>query len=142
MANAPFGPGSGMTKEEYAQQVREIEEAERKHHNEKEPPKMTPPRTPSSERRRREEERLRIEAEEKRKSIMARLIFHDFDYVNPISNLPEGDTLENVEIRHQMLMQTSATNTGFNAFGVTGSDHSPGKSVYMASEAGSDKMMY
>jgi hypothetical protein len=31
---------------------------------------------------------------------MARLIFHDFDYVNPISNLPEGDTLENVELRH------------------------------------------
>lgn len=104
MANAPFGPGSGMTKEEYAKQVKEIEEAERKHHNEKEPPKMDPPRTPSAERRRREEERLRLEAEAKKRAIMSRLIFHDFDYVNPISNLPEGDTLENVELRHQMLM--------------------------------------
>ena len=100
MANAPFGPGSGMTKEEYAKQVKEIEEAERKHHNEKEPPKMEPPRTPSAERQKREEARKQYEAEEKKRQIMARLIFHDFDYVNPISNLPEGDTLENVELRH------------------------------------------
>lgn len=67
MANAPFGPGSGMTKEEYAKQVKEIEDAERKHHNEKEPPKMEPPRTPSAEKRRREEDRKKNEAEEKRR---------------------------------------------------------------------------
>lgn len=68
---------------------------------------------------------------------MSRLIFHDFDYINPISNLPEGDTLENIELRNQLLMQTSTN--GFKAFGMTGSDHSPGRSIYMASEAGSDK---
>ena len=139
MANAPFGPGSGMTKEEYARQVREIEEAERKHHNEKEPPKMEPPRTPSAEKRRREEERLKAEAEEKRKQIMSRLIFHDFDYVNPISNLPEGDTLENVELRHQLLMQTSGSYGGFKPYG---SEHSPGKSVYLPSDRGSDQLLH
>ena len=68
---------------------------------------MEPPRTPSAERRRREEERKkveeekqRLEAEARKKQIMARLIFHDFDYINPLSNLPEGDIMDNAELRH------------------------------------------
>lgn len=60
---------------------------------------------------------------------MSRLIFHDFDYVNPYSNVPEGDTIENVELRQQMLMQTSMTNSGFQMFG-----GSPGKSVYRSND--------
>ena len=68
---------------------------------------------------------------------MARLIFHDFDYINPLSNLPEGDTLENLELRHQVLMQTTGSYGAFKAFG--GNDEvSPGKSVYI-SELGSDQ---
>ena len=35
-----------------------------------------------------------------------------------------------------MLMQTSLSNQGFKPFGANQSDHSPGKSVYMASEHG------
>lgn len=31
MANAPFGPNMNLSKEEYAKQVAELEEAERKH---------------------------------------------------------------------------------------------------------------
>jgi hypothetical protein len=31
MANAPFGPDMNLTKEEYAKQLAELEEAERKH---------------------------------------------------------------------------------------------------------------
>jgi hypothetical protein len=31
MANAPFGPNMNLTKEEYAKQLAELEEAERKH---------------------------------------------------------------------------------------------------------------
>ena len=31
MANAPFGPDMGLTKEEYAQQVEDLEKAEKKH---------------------------------------------------------------------------------------------------------------
>ena len=31
MANAPFGPNMSMSKEEYAQQIAALEEAERKH---------------------------------------------------------------------------------------------------------------
>lgn len=37
MGLAPFGPAYGLTKEEYAKQVAELEEAEKKHHNEQEP---------------------------------------------------------------------------------------------------------
>lgn len=37
MANAPFGPNMNMTKEEYAQEVAALEEAERKHNEQKEP---------------------------------------------------------------------------------------------------------
>ena len=34
MASAPFGPSMGLTKEEYARQVAELEAAERKHQEE------------------------------------------------------------------------------------------------------------
>ena len=34
MGLAPFGPAYGLTKEEYAKYIVEIEEAEKKHHNE------------------------------------------------------------------------------------------------------------
>lgn len=37
MGLAPFGPEYGLTKDEYAKQVAEIEEAEKKHQNEQEP---------------------------------------------------------------------------------------------------------
>lgn len=106
---------------------------------------MEPPRTPSAERRRREEERIKEEeerakreAEEKRQAIMSRLIFHDFDYVNPYTSVPEGDTLENVEMRQQMLMQSSMNQSGFNMFG-SKNHSSPGKSVYKCSDG--DEML-
>ena len=31
MANAPFGPNMGLSKEEYAKQIADLEEAEKKH---------------------------------------------------------------------------------------------------------------
>ena len=37
MANAPFGPKMNLTKEEYAKQLAELEEAERKHNEQNEP---------------------------------------------------------------------------------------------------------
>ena len=37
MANAPFGPNMTLSKEEYAKQIAELEEAERKHNEQKEP---------------------------------------------------------------------------------------------------------
>lgn len=40
MGLAPFGPAYGLSKEDYAKQVAEIEEAEKKHHNEQEPEQL------------------------------------------------------------------------------------------------------
>ena len=81
---------------------------------------------------------------EVRKSVPppTRLIFHDFDYINPTTNLPEGDTIENVQLRNQMLMQTAS----YKMFG-SGSElgSSPGmkKSLYVPSgDAGSEKAFF
>lgn len=82
---APWGEGSGLTKEEYALKVQQLEEQDHKLLNEREPSKTMIAPTP-----------------EVRKSVPppTRLIFHDFDYVNPNTNLPEGDTIENVQLRN------------------------------------------
>ena len=41
MANAPFGGINGLTKEEYAKQLRDLEQAEHKHDNDTEPFKLS-----------------------------------------------------------------------------------------------------
>ena len=75
-----------------------------------------------------------------------KMVYHDFDYINPETQQPHG----NLSIDYQKLRAMAETSTksfdpleqmmkstpGRNKFG---KNSSPGKSVYMASEKGSDK---
>lgn len=69
MASAPFGPSMGLSKEEYAKQVAELEAAEKKHQEEHAEPMQNSVSNTASD---------------------TRLVFHDFDYINPMTMLPEG----------------------------------------------------
>ena len=74
MATAPFGAGQEMTKEQYIQNMTALEEQEKR--QEKEPDKT---------------DNLDSEAH-----VVAhrphRMIFHDFDYLNPLTMRPQGET--------------------------------------------------
>lgn len=76
------------------------------------------------------------------------MVYHDFDYINPETNQPHG----NLSIDYQKLraMAETATRSQKDPFeqlmkstpgrgNKFGKNSSPGKSVYMASEKGSDK---
>lgn len=68
MANAPFGKGQEMTREEYIAQLAELEKQEKANQKEQEPV-TEGPQEPAQKRQ---------------------MIFHDFDYINPITMRPEG----------------------------------------------------
>lgn len=71
MANAPFGPNMTLSKEEYAKQIEDLEKAEKKHLEETEPKALRP----------------------KSNALPEKIVFHDFDYINPLTNMPEGSKL-------------------------------------------------
>jgi hypothetical protein len=65
MANAPWAQ-NGMSKEEYANSILEMEQAMRKHDNDPEPSKLS---------------KTQSKIEDLHSSLPSQLIFHDFDYV-------------------------------------------------------------
>ena len=133
MANAPFGPNMNLTKEEYAKQLAELEEAERKHNEQNEPglPKL--------------ESGIKNSQSQKLEGPPPpyRMVFHDFDYINPETQKPHG----NLSIDYQRLRAMAETSTkSFDPIDALkmGSNNkqtfgqSPGKSIYLASERGSE----
>ena len=119
---APFGPGMTLTKSQYAAQVAEIEEEEKKAQESAEP------------KREGSKEANKVNLDDLRK----RFIFHDFDYLNPMTKLPVGETPEMRAMRKQALQMTARSLTKMTEqFRQT--QGSIGKSIYHASEAGSAK---
>lgn len=76
------------------------------------------------------------------------MIYHDFDYVNPLTQKPQGDLSIDYQRLRAMAETTARSQNTFDPFNMTkGSkwrhnelsttNRSPGKSVYMASERNS-----
>jgi hypothetical protein len=98
MANAPFGPKMNLSKEEYAKQLEELEEAERIHNDMTEPNKPQEP-TPKRITITHEEVSMKktqafegtgsgIKSSQSHKKFEHpppphKMVFHDFDYINP-----------------------------------------------------------
>ena len=118
---APFGPGSNMTKSQYALHVAELEEQEKKAQNEAEP---SPSRTPGAQ---------------GKYGSPRKYIFHDFDYINPKTKIPQGETETSKKMRNQALMNTARSLTKIsNKFGTSrNSVTKMGGSIYHAREDGS-----
>ena len=74
------------------------------------------------------------------------MVFHDFDYINPVTMLPEGRTLDQMAQLNKSLNSFNSSNPyGANQtarnnknFGATGMSSVAGKSIYVVSEMGSE----
>jgi hypothetical protein len=99
MANAPWLQ-NGMTQSEYARGLKELEDAARKHDNDPEPEALPVSRESGGSRL--NEDLKGLESQELSEEIQLpeiaktpqNLIYHDFDYINPVSKQPEGTVFE------------------------------------------------
>ena len=102
MANAPFGPNLEVSKEQYAQQLAELEEAEKNNDsNEPERPEvLNSIKTKGSPLKNSKSQHLEDTPPHN-------MVFHDFDYVNPSNKLPVGG----LSINYQKVMKMGETST-------------------------------
>lgn len=126
IANAPFGAHMNLSKEEYAKKMAALEAQQSIHDEQREPLKMENTGSAGVVRR--------------------KMVFHDFDYINPFTNLPEGQVSTKPNLMNKSISKSSRHLDPFGSYqGSHGKGRkkfnidSPSKSVYFGSDSGKKK---